>query len=64
MTINEIKALDKKVISLGQLEEIKESEHVIVVDYMGSSFVHTYCLWYAVELEDNTDIFLYIKEGE
>lgn len=28
LTMNEIKALDKEIISLNQLEEIEESEHV------------------------------------
>lgn len=64
MTLSEIKALDKEIISLKQLEEIEESEHVKIVDCMSTSSVHTYCVWYAVELEDDTDIFVYIKECE
>lgn len=64
MTLSEIKSLDKGIISLRQLEEIAESEHVKIVDCMGTSSVHIYCVWYAIELEDDTDIFVYIRKGE
>lgn len=61
LTMNEIKALDKEIISLNQLEEIEESEHVSFTECLGQSGVYTDCVWYSVELEDDTDIDVYIK---
>lgn len=64
LTMNEIKALDKEIISLNQLEEIEESEHVTFVERLGQSGIYYDCAWYSVELEDDTDIDVYIKFGE
>lgn len=61
LTMSEIKALDKEIISLNQLEEIEESEHVSFTECLGQSGVYTDCAWYFVELEDDTDIDVYIK---
>ena len=61
LTMSEIKALDKEIISLNQLEEIEESEHVSFTECLGQSGVYTDCEWYSVELEDDTDIDVYIK---
>lgn len=61
LTMSEIKALDKEIISLNQLEEIEESEHVSFTECLGQSGVYTDCAWYSVELEDDTDIDVYIK---
>lgn len=61
LTMSEIKALDKKIISLNQLEEIEESEHVSFIECLGQSGVYTDCAWYSVELGDDTDIDVYVK---
>lgn len=61
LTMNEIKVLDKEIISLNQLEEIEESGHVTCIEYLGQSAVYTDCAWYSVELEDDTDIDVYVK---
>jgi len=61
LTMNEIKVLDKEIISLNQLEEIEESGHVTFTKYLGQSLVYTDCAWYSLELEDDTDIDVYIK---
>ena len=64
LTMNEIKALDKEIISLNQLEEIEEGEHVTFVERLGQSGRYYDCAWYSVELEDDTDIDVYIKFSE
>lgn len=64
LTMNEIKALDTEIISLNQLEEIEESEHVTFVERLGQSGRYHDCAWYSVELEDYTDIDVYIKFSE
>lgn len=64
LTMNEIKALDKEIISFNQLEEIEESEHVSFVELLGQSGRYFDCVWYSVELEDDTDIDVYIKFSE
>lgn len=61
LTMNEIKVLDKEIISLNQLEEIEESGHVTFTECFGQSVVYTDCAWYSIELEDDTDIDVYIK---
>lgn len=61
LTMNEIKVLDKEIISLNQLEEIEESGHVTFTECLGQSGVYTDCAWYSIELEDDTDIDVYIK---
>ena len=61
LTMKEIKVLDKEIISLNQLEEIEESGHVTFTEYLGQSVVYTDCAWYSLELEDDTDIDVYIK---
>ena len=62
LTLNEIKAMNYNIISLEQLEELKESEHVTFVECLGQSGYYPDCTWYSVELEDDTDIDVYIKE--
>lgn len=42
LTMNEIKTLDKEIISLNQLEEIEESEHVTFIECLGRSGVYRY----------------------
>lgn len=64
LTLNEIKELNKEIISLNQLEEIEESDHVTFTECLGQSGVYTYCAWYSIELEDDTDIDVYIKYSE
>lgn len=61
LTMNEIKVLDNEIISLNQLEEIEESEHVTFIECLGQSGVYIDCAWYSVELEDDTDIDVYVK---
>lgn len=61
LTMNEIKVLDKEIISLNQVEEIEESGHVTCIECLGQSAVYTDCAWYSVELEDDTDIDVYVK---
>ena len=61
LTMNEIKSLDKDIISIEKLEEIEESEHVTFTECLGQSGVYTDCAWYSIELEDDTDIDVYIK---
>ena len=40
LTMNEIKVLDNEIISLNQLEEIEESEHVTFIECLGQSGVY------------------------
>lgn len=61
LTMNEIKVLDKEIISLNQLEEIEESGNVTFIECLGQSGIYTDCAWYSVELEDDTDIDVYVK---
>ena len=64
MTMNEIKAWDKEKVSRQQLNELEESEHVTFVECLGHSGYYPDCAWYSVELEDDTDIDVYVKISE
>lgn len=64
MTMNEIKAWDKEKVSRQQLNELEESEHVTFVECLGQSGYYIDYAWYVIELEDSTDIDVYIKINE
>lgn len=64
LTMNEIKAKDKDIITLEQLEEIEESEHVTFTECLGQSGRYNNCVWISIELEDDTDIDVYIKYSD
>lgn len=64
MTMNEIKAWDKEKVSRQQLNELEESEHVTFVECLGQSGWYIGYAWYVIELEDCTDIDVYIKINE
>ena len=64
LTINEIKAMNCNIISRNQLNEIEESEYVTFVECLGQSRVYPDYAWYSVELEDDTDIDVYVNISE
>lgn len=64
LTLKDIKAMNYNIISRKQLNEIEESEHVTFVECLGQSGFYPDYAWYSVELEDDTDIDVYIKINE
>lgn len=64
LTLKDIKAMNYNIISREQLNELEESEHVTFVECLGQSAYYIDYAWYVIELEDCTDIDVYIKINE
>lgn len=64
LTLNEIKSMNYNIISREQLNELEESEHVTFIENLGQSGYYPDYAWYSVELEDDTDIDVYVKISE
>ena len=61
MKKTEIELLNGEIINSELLEAIEESECVCSVECLGTSGMYSDHHWYSVELNDGSDIDVYIK---
>lgn len=59
--LEEIKKLDKKLVSLKELESIESMPEIAKTENLGTSGVCTGAYWYDVQLQDGSNIDLYVR---
>lgn len=64
MSLDEIKELDRHILTIDELENLEAEENVLRIEYLGFSGSNISLLWYDVALTDSTNIDIYIKVQE
>ena len=64
MSLDEIKELDRHILTIDELENLEAEENVLRIERLGFSGSNISLLWYDVALTDSTNIDIYIKVQE
>lgn len=61
MSLDEIKELDRHILTIDELENLEAEENVLRIEHLGFSSSNISLLWYDVALTDSTNIDIYMK---
>lgn len=64
MSLDEIKELNRHILTIDELENLEAEENVLRIEHLGFSGSNISLLWYDVALTDSTNIDIYIKVQE